>query len=38
MELCLIQDLQRLPLGLLKLLLGFNYGERRRNSMRDIGG
>jgi hypothetical protein len=30
MELWLFQDLQQLPLGLLKLLLDFNCGERSR--------
>jgi hypothetical protein len=38
MELRLVQDLQQLPLGLLKLLLGFNYGERQQNSACDSGG
>jgi hypothetical protein len=38
MELWLVQDLQQLPLGLLKLLLGFNCGEQWRNSARDSGG
>jgi hypothetical protein len=38
MELWLIQDHEQLPLGLLKLLLGFNCRERQRKSVRDNGG
>jgi hypothetical protein len=37
-ELWLVQDHQQLSLVLLKLLLGFNCGERRRKSVRDSGG
>ncbi len=38
MELRLVQDHQQLPLGLLKLLLGFNCSERWWKSVRDSGG
>jgi hypothetical protein len=37
-ELRHIQDHEQFPLGLLKLLLGFNCGERPRKSMRDSSG
>jgi hypothetical protein len=37
-ELWLIQDHEQLPLGLLKILLGFNYSERQRKLVRDSGG
>jgi hypothetical protein len=34
----LVQDHQQLPHGLLKLLLGFNCGERQWKLVRDSGG
>jgi hypothetical protein len=37
-ELRLVQDHHQLPLGLLKLLLDFNYSERRWKTVRDSGG